>query len=124
MQSVAFRPKAPVGQTRCFKGLLVIPEELDHHDPALSERDDLAVAWLNGQAGLAQHGLEPGLIEVAVAGAEASRDGWSRKFGRTWVQGLGKETFKTLPFRTQLKLYTVALRSAWIAFNQIRKQGA
>jgi predicted acylesterase/phospholipase RssA len=103
-----------------FGGLM--DERLRENDFALGYRS--MIGWLGSQAGLAQQGLEPELCEVALAGAEASRDGWSRKSGRTWVQGLGRESFKSLPFRTRLKLYKVALRSAWIAFNQIRKQGA
>jgi hypothetical protein len=103
-----------------FGGFL--DERLRENDFALGYRS--MIGWLDGPAGLAQQGLESELGEVAVAAAEASRAAWSRKAGRAWVQGLGEETFKALPFRTRLRLYMVALRSARIAFNQIRKQRA
>lgn len=103
-----------------FGGFL--DERLRENDFALGYRS--MISWLNGPAGLAQQGLESELGEVAVAAAEASRAAWSRKAGRAWVQGLGEETFKALPIRTRLRLYVVALRSARIAFNQIRKQRA
>ena len=77
------------------------------------------LCWLEG-GGLATHGLDAELSEVAVAATRAARDRWSDRAGRRWADGLGDTNLKSLPWAARWRLYRVALRSARIAFKQVR----
>ena len=75
------------------------------------------LCWLEG-GGLATHGLDAELSEVAVAATRAARDRWSDRAGRRWADGLGDTNLKSLPWSARWRLYRVALRSARIAFSR------
>jgi hypothetical protein len=99
-----------------FGGFL--DERLRESDFALGY--DCMVRWLEGDAGLADHGLDPILNRTAIKGARA---GQKKLPTRPGGEDFGRMTFKRLRLGTKLRLYGVALRSAWIAFQQARKPG-
>ena len=99
-----------------FGGFL--DQHLRDHDFALGYRSMLL--WMEGDSGLKRHFLDAGLSSIAVTGAKARWNEWNPDRSLDDDDNLGGTTFKKLSFRKKLKLYRVALRSGWIAFNQVR----
>ncbi len=99
-----------------FGGFLA--QRLRESDFALGYR--CMLQWLEGEE-LSRCGLSDDLRAVALDGATEAREQWRTSAGRAWVTGLGAASLSTLPRREKRQLYKVALRSAWIVFNQIRR---
>jgi hypothetical protein len=97
-----------------FGGFLDQP--LRENDFSLGYRSMLC--WLEND-GLAAHGLDPQLSQIAVAAVVSAREKWTEREGRSWAEGLGETTLKSLPRSSRWRLYCVGVRSAWIAFRQV-----
>lgn len=98
-----------------------IEDRFRENDFALGYRS--ALEWLDGGETLARYGLPKNLALTALNGAEAAREAWAKRHGRSWVEGLGSEGLSDLSLREKLRLLRLALRSARIAFSQVRKGG-
>jgi predicted acylesterase/phospholipase RssA len=121
-------PEVADGSTNARK--LLAGEFLGHFGGFLSQglrENDFALGyrcmlcWLDQRKGLERHGLDPELARRAVESAVAARAGWERKAGRAWIDDLGGTTLENRPLGEQLQVLRLAMRAAWIAFNQVRR---
>jgi predicted acylesterase/phospholipase RssA len=92
-----------------FGGFLAQP--LRENDFAVGYRSMLT--WLESADGLAAHGLDQGLAQVAFEGACDARKRWEENAGREWESDLGKRGLADEPFRTRFQL-------GWLGFRVVR----
>lgn len=100
-----------------FGGFL--DERLRENDFALGYR--CMLRWLDDDQGLERHGLDQELSRKAVDAVHSAQSAWEEHNGREWITDLGGSTLANRPLRQKLAVLRLALRSAVIAFNDVRR---